>query len=679
MQKLNKKLLIFLTLFVFFIFQINQKSFAVYEVVNAKTVGNENIETNSVEEFVSTYNDPDLPDFSEDGSAACFLERKTRNFFDKLKRKRSGIQNEDTETENLEDAQITSAENKVLSPKKGENEITIDNKNKFQINADKITYDETEGNVYANGNVEIISKEQNVTLKANVAVLDRSNQTIKLYDNVKIIKQGIEMLGEYMLVDLNEQNILMDNPTLEAYSFEIKAQEGYLIANDIQILNGNLKSTKDTQIAFETRGFQRLNNMTYYVKDSNSNKYTDTLDLQEKKQAYKIDAKEVLITSYKDHDSIILKGSNVYYNKHKIMYNTDIEIITDKQRQVIETNSFEFGSIRNFGIYAGYSLVSKLPKGHIFKVAPLLTYGDSNIGVGVLGRYRTQNGMLEAGYNSSTTDLIARGKYNFGRGFALNYGRHAYIPEGFFGARRSGYAAQLQYAKSYAVGDIGAYFSHMASAGIFSDYQKHDQENAYATTRFRYMAQISKVLAGYENKEQDLSVKLYAIAQGAATLYGSGETVGVARFGPTVGTRLKCWQSSIGYYFAGVHGDSPFWFDKYRYGKSSIVLNERFDITNKFAIGYRATISPLKDNYEDDLLTESRLYAIFGPDELKLALSYDFVRDICHLDFMFLLGTKSTRIDFEKLSTKDMDKRNEKQRDFYKRTNTSEEYFDEML
>jgi lipopolysaccharide assembly outer membrane protein LptD (OstA) len=92
---------------------------------------------------------------------------------------------------------------------------------------------------------KIIAKEQGVALKADEAILDKTSQTIKLHDNVKIIKDGAEMSGEYLLIDLNEQNILMDNPTLEAYSFKISAQEGYLIANDLQMINGTIKSAKE--------------------------------------------------------------------------------------------------------------------------------------------------------------------------------------------------------------------------------------------------------------------------------------------------------------------------------------------------------------------------------------------------------------------------------------------------
>ena len=162
-----------------------------------------------------------------------------------------------------------------------------------------------------------------------------------------------------------------------------------------------------------------------------------------------------------------------------------------------------------------------------------------------------------------------------------------------------------------------------------------------------------------------MSIKLSAMAQGAATVYGSGETQGIIRIGPYVTTKLRFWESSIGYMIGGIHGDSPFMFDKYRYGKQTVLLNEQIHFGDKFALGYRANITPMKDNIDDKLLTESRFYAIFGPQDLKLVLSYDFVRDIAHFEFMFLLGTDSSRINFEKLITKNIDGGNRK-RDFYR-------------
>lgn len=650
-------------------------AFAQYEVIKAQTIGNAN-EIKEVKYEIDeppTFNDPELSDFAPESSLGATIENKFRNFLNKRKNKKGEILKDEQVVETPltqeQAAQEENFEEEANSENKSEQKVVkketeeVNEKNKFKINADKISYDDEEGNVYAYGNVEIIAKAQGITLKSDEAVLEKQSQTLKLYKNVKVIKDGIEMDGEYLLVDLNEQNILMDNPTINAYSFIINAQESYLIANDIEMINGTIKSNKQQDIILESSGFQRFENIAVdYIKTRNMIRQTDA---QARKQTYRIDTKEAVLTSYKNHNAIVLKGSNVYYNRHKIINNSDIEIISDKQNQTIETNSPEAGTMRNFGTYIGYGMVFRMPMGHSLKLMPALTYGDSNIGVGLIGRYRSQNSRLDIGYSTSTTNLVARGKVRLSDGLSFRYGRNAYLTEGFMGNRRSGYAAQLDYQKTYINRDLRLRFNHGVYAGLFSDYRKHKQEEAYATTRFRYMAEIRKAIFKYENEEQDLSFMLSAMAQGSATLYGSGQTTGVARIGPVVTTKLKCWESSLGYLLAGTHGDSPFIFDKYRYGKSSIMLNEKFRLTDKFALGFRATVTPLKDNYEDDLLTEARLYAIFGPQDLKFVASYDFVRDIAHLDMMFILGTDSSKINFEKLTTKNFDGGEEK-RDFYK-------------
>jgi hypothetical protein len=158
---------------------------------------------------------------------------------------------------------------------------------------------------------------------------------------------------------------------------------------------------------------------------------------------------------------------------------------------------------------------------------------------------------------------------------------------------------------------------------------------------------------------------LSGVTQGAATLYGTGDTHGIIRIGPQLTTRLKRWEQSIGYLMTGEHGGSPFYFDAYRYGKSTITLNEKFHFNDKLALGFRLFVTPLKDNIEEDLFTECRFYIVTGPKDLKVALSYDFVRDVAHLNFMFLVGSDNSKITFEKFSTKDIDGKVEK-RDFYK-------------
>ena len=663
--KYNKKIFIFLFLLACCASCI--QVLASYDVVKAVTVGTTPTEEIKFNDAFEQYhaNTQDVPQVQND--FVTNISNKIKNLF-MAKTQQDEIDEFDyyeIEDEVKEEDNKTESEVKqTQKPQFYEEKQEVKDDYKFQINADKIAYDDENGNVIATGNVEIIAKAQEVKLKAQNAILDKEAQLLKLSEDVRIIKGGTEMKGESLIVDLNEENILMDNPTLEAYSFLIQAQEGYLIANDIQALNGVVKATQKKEFPLVTRGFMRLDSIT-------RNPFFDKVLFPEddinssKKQSYKIDSKEIVITSYKDHNALLLKGSNIYYNNHKIVRNSDIEIISDKKQQIVETNMPEAGNLRNFGTYIGYGIVKRLPQGHTLKFMPVIAYGDSDVGVGAIARYRARHGVIDGGWNTASDNLVVRGKYNFANNLGFNFGRNAYMPEGFMGARRSGYAAQLQYAKSFKISDLNATFSNGVYAGIFSDYQKHDQEDAYSTTRFRYMAQLTKNVKRYKNKEQSFIASLDASAQGAATVYGSGETHGIIRVGPQLTTRVKRWESVLGYYITGEHGQSPFLFDLYRYGKSTITINEKFHFNDKVALGVRMFVTPMKDNYENDLLTECRFYLIAGPKDAKVALSYDFVRDIAHFNFMFLIGSDNSSLSFNKLTTKDMDGGAQK-RDFYK-------------
>lgn len=636
---------------------LNKEAFALYDVVNAKTVSNEVLEKYEEDEVddVSSM-DMDLPNYDSQRDLGEVLSKKFKKIFNI---KQSNLEQEEIIEEPIVKNETAQEDNEFTPYVEQE---VIDNY-KFQINADKVTYDDTNGNIKADGNVEIIAKLQEVKLKADHAFLDKISQTLKLAGNVKIIKKGVEMTGEYLLVDLNEQNILMDNPTLNAYSFIINAQEGYLIANDIQMLNGSIKSASNTEFPLMTRGFMRYDNI---ARDfAFEKKARNDLDVDSKRQTYKIDSKEVVVTSYKDHNSILLKGSNVFYNNKKLVRNADIEIISDKKKQVVETSAPEAGNLRNFGTYIGYGMVFKMPKGHTFKLMPVAAYKDSDVGVGAIGRYRSPNHMVEAGWNTASENWVVRGKYRIADNLAFSYGRNAYLPEGFLGARRSGYAGQFQYTNSYRIKDLNAIFNNGVYVGLFSDYDKEDQEDAYSTTRFRYMADLRKNLTKYKSRDKDFTIQLDAQVQGAATVYGSGETTGIFRVGPSVTSRFKKWEQSIAYMLSGTHGHSPFLFDEYYYGKSTIMLNEKINFNDKFALGIRLFVTPMKDNYNEELFTEQRVYFIVGPKDTKVAFSYDFVRDVAHLDFMFLLGSDNATINFDKLTTKDIDGKQER-RDFYK-------------
>ena len=527
-------------------------------------------------------------------------------------------------------------------------EITIDSK--------ELEYFDDTGELEARGNVIIKSGSDNV-VTSDRAVYDKNANIIKLFGNV-ILRRGENVAnGEYMVIDLNEENALMDAPAIAVGTLiRIKAQEGYAYTDRLEAVNGNVELAKKIEMCLKSSGFGSYNRMLIQDEDI-------SFDLKKKRlSAYKIKAKEIVIEPKKDHDSLTFKNDDLYYKKLKVVTLGSLELFSDKEMNYTEVNvPIDVGSLDDFGTYFGMGYIFKLPTGASFKVSPAIVY-DNEVGVGVLGSLKTKRLTLDAAWATSSENLILDGEYRFTNALRAEFGRHAYKDEWFLGSNRAGHLAQLVYDDTYNVKDLNANFRQRITAGYASDYvEKKQEDNNYGTMRLRWQSELSKNLFKVSNKEQDMSLEMGIFGQTAATVYGTGETTALVRGGPWIHSRVKNWKSNIAYAFGGFHGKSPFDFDEYTYGKSSFNIDESLMLTKYLSIGYRGTISPLKDNSDNDLFTENKFYVIAGPDDIKVAFSYDTIRENAYLDFMFLLGTDNTGITYEKLTIKDPDKLRKKE------------------
>jgi len=537
------------------------------------------------------------------------------------------------------------------SNKAAQNAPKQDKKEGVLIDSKKLEYFEATGELEATGDV-VIKSANGTVVTADRAVYDKNLNVIKLYDNVVLIKEGNRLNGEYMAIDLNEENALMDTVTASFGTLvRMRSPEAYAYSDRIEAVNGSIELARKLELNLQTSGFESLGNML--VQDDEI-----MFDVKRKRlSAYKIRAKEITVESQKDHDVLTLKNADLYYKKTKIVTLNSMELFSDKEMNYIEANiPVDMGSISDFGQYIGLGYIFKLPTGANLKVAPALVY-DDELGVGALATLKTKRLDLDAAWATSSENLILDGEYKFTKALSAQFGRHAYKDEWFLGSKRAGHLAQLVYDDSYNVKDINATFRHRITAGYASDYHKeHQESNNYGTMRFRWQNELSKEIFSVSNKEQDMKLAFGVFGQSMATVYGTGETTALVRGGPSISSRIKNWKSVISYAVGGFHGASPFKFDEYTYGKSSINVDESIKISKYLSLGYRGTISPLKDNSDDDLLTENRFYAVAGPEDIKLALSYDTIRHNAHLDVMFLLGTDVADIGFEKMTIKNPDK-----------------------
>ncbi len=514
------------------------------------------------------------------------------------------------------------------------------------IACEYMNYNSSTNEIEAINDVVITSKS-GTKVRADKAVFNRSANTIKLFNNISLEKNGATITGDYMFIDLNEENAIADEPVTSVETLVITSQEGYILPDRIEYENGQIQSSEKIEMELKTGGFET------YGRSLNDKRLVDFSLKQDRSKPYTFKAKQIVIRPEKDHDSMVVEGMSIYYKDKKILDVPTTEIFQDKEMTYTEVNfPLEAGSIKGLGMYAGLGYTFKLPKAHTLRLTAIGSNSHGKIGAGGIAHLKSKRMSLAGAWTSNTHNLIVDGSFKVTNRLTLDIGRHAYKNEWLGGGNRAGYIAELNYDDSYIMRDLeNTRFRHRFSAGYVADYKRSGQNKHMKDGfRYRYQAELSNMFKTYGSTEQDMYMKLGAVAQTMATVYSeTGDTNAFFRMGPVVESRCKRWFSSIVYTMGGVHGKSPYKFDEYRYGRQTVSFDESLILNKYLSLGYKGTLSFLKDNAEKDLLTENRFYAVAGPEDVKVAVSFDAIRDTFTLDFLFLLGTNKLKIDYDKL------------------------------
>lgn len=511
------------------------------------------------------------------------------------------------------------------------------------VDSDTIEYFPERHEFEAIGDAKVTFPSENSILYADKIIFNHDTNYIKGFGNVVLVKDDQKVNGDFIQVDLNEDNALMTHPVLNHMAIKIRAKTG--IVNDAQTeaLDGIVTFNDKSQFKFTSRPIMGFDNpmmddaipKNFYFKEKYDNKW-------------RLKAKTIVIDSYKDHDVATLKNADIYIKNTKLGSAGNLRLFTNKEQQYIETNMLELGSLRNIGAFVSPGWVFKAPFGSTLKVGPALTYGDSELGVGALARFLNGNNRTDFGWASSNDKFVVRGRHRFTDNLSLQYGINSYMNNGFMGGRMPEYGFQFDHRKTYQIEDLGATFTNRFMAGFMEDWGDRD----FSTTKFAWQTQTSKSFFKYQNTDQKFAMDFGLNVQSHVAAYGTGDTMGVLRAGPYLRTQYRSWQQYVAYFQGGQAGDSPFYFDKNFYGKSNIVLGESLRICKYLTLMYTATIA-LADTPNDKMLQENRFWAAIGPDDLKFLIGYDAYRQNASMGLMMNVGAENADIEFRRLVLND--------------------------
>lgn len=553
---------------------------------------------------------------------------------------------------NIESSDTVSFETGI-SEEKVEKQLLLD--------AVNINYDNETGEMVATGRPILFLPPQKTKIIADVMTYDDQGNILKATGNVIVIKDGKPTHTDYLVVNLNEETIEAENIFAEFPRLNITSEHG--LQQD-----GLLIFTKGTMYS-EEEGIYRLKSQMVgpNIQDMILAEGQEALFFGTPEHSIDIKVSKLEIDARKNHDIIKAKDIRIGHNEKYFFKWPSMTIYTNKERDYFDGNYPEFGTQRKIGMFAGPGVVFSGPFGSVMKVIPMVTY-NKKFGIGGMVRYTNTFNRTEFGYSTVKNMFVLRGRQQLDDDLYLQYGYNTYVNEWFYGARMPKYIAELVYNKSFVhpnfLGDGRTMtFSHRASFGFVKD----DDENSngekfrnntnFSTTRTKYMAMINQNLFRYENLEQRFRVTAGLTLQGSGTLYGSGDTQFIARGGPSLRIQYKNWIQNATYFISGYQDGTPMpHFDAYRYGTSSVRLSEAFRICKYVTVAWQTYVNLSDDAPNKKTFQENAFLVSLGPDDFKVVLGYDFIRERTYFGFNIAFNPKGTTVRYDKMIIKNPEK-----------------------
>lgn len=523
------------------------------------------------------------------------------------------------------------------------------------LDCENVDYDTENYLIHATGNASMEFVPQEITVKADDITFDRLNNTIKAEGNVKVLKNGKTVTGDYIFVDMNEENALIQNPVMVDGAIVIRSENGYVNGDKIVQEYGTLTVDDSYPINFRsaTRG-PRLESFLTKKKDTLTNDIENDI--------VSMYAKDIKVKQKGELEVISIKKGRISKGNKTVFRIPAIKIYTNKNHDYVENNYWEIGAYRGLGVYTGPGWVFELPKGSVFKAIPMLNY-KSGAGFGAVGRFQSGTNYTQLAYGSAADRFFVYGKQELDDDLFLQYSMNSYMDEWFLGRRRPKYGTSLVYQKSYSSEDFllrdhRSTFAHRLEAGYFQNldfdgnFEKIRGANI-GTTRFRYMMEGRQNLFKYEDEENLKAVSFDLIAQLSAAVYGTGDTQSVARFAPQLRLQYKRWGQDLGYYFSAYKDDSPMqMFDSFRYGKQNLYIREYLKLCRWLTVSWFGAINTTNDAIDGRTFQENSFYFTFGPDDFKMHLGYDFARETIRCIVEVMMDAKGTNVNYDKFEIK---------------------------
>ena len=562
--------------------------------------------------------------------------------------------------ENGEQAAETSSEN-------GEQVVAapLETKDQIKLNCENMEYFAERTELEATGDVFMEFPQNDATLKADKLIYNQTSNVIKAIGNVVITKGDQVIQGDYLFIDMNEENSILDNPITDYYQIHAVAKKGYMYGDKVIQEQGAMYVTKKTMIDMRADMMGPDLDNLYVPENQKSHLFEGSAGSR-----FRIHTTHLILNSKKEHDTITLRHASIYFKNKKVGIAPTITLHMNKNRDFVEGDFPEIGTLTNLGFYAGPGFVFDTPRGTTLKLIPVFNYqggDDSPFGFGGIAKFKSASNDTFIGFGSIEKTPIVKGRQYLDDNLFFQYGTGAYIDDWFLGYRMPKLIGELVYQKDYNLYNFLApqrtlSFEHRIAGGYIQDGIIGPDggrlgEDGIGTFRGQYMAQVTQNLYTYKSMYTDsVNASLNLIAQGAVSLYGTGDSQIVGRIGPMIHTQYKNWMQDVGYFASTYSDNTPLiYFDQYMYGRSNAWFRESLRLCKYLTVSWLVSANLSRDSWDEKLLQENAFYLGIGPDDLRLNIGYDVVRQQSFVTLAMHLDAKGSSLSYDKLTIKNPD------------------------
>ena len=557
---------------------------------------------------------------------------------------------------------------------KNKKEVVLKDKEALQVeksqailDCDFMEYFAEKRELQADGNVVMTFPENNSSISADRMTYNQGSNIIKAFGNVVLITDGTKLTGDYMQVDLNEENALLDKPITDYLMVHATSKRGYMYGDEIIQEQGEMYISEKTPVDVRAEMFgPDLDTM--YVADKNKGYYSKGSHGTK----FKIKTKELIINSKKEHDTATLKNAYIYFNDKKIVKIPSITVHTNKKKDYAEADFPELGTITNLGMYAGPGFVFDTPRGTTLKIVPILNYqsngddcDDNSFGFGSIVKFKSATNKTDMAYGTANKIFIMRGLQKLGENTYFQYGSNGYMDDWFMGFRMPKLLGEVVYFKrkpmlGFLGEDLPLTFSNRISGAYAQDGSGTapllDGEGAIGTMRLKYMNEVAQTLYSFsDQQESSINARIELTAQSSTAVYGTGDTQIIGRIGPRIHTQYKNWMQDAGYFLSAYSDNSPMMFDKYMYGRSNVYVRESFRLCKYFTLSWMGSFNLSQDSWDGKMMQENTFFFAIGPDDIRLNIGYDTIRQQSFVTMTMHLDAKGTKIEYDKMIIKNPD------------------------